>query len=462
MLRTLFVSLALGSLSAGLARQVSPPADVAWYCQQLVKTVDLWNGGLDGTSGMGVYLLNFEGAYHVNLTREWDQTGRGRTTSIAQARGIYMNIEAYRATGAERFLKAAEQGTQFLLDTFWDEAYGGFYFEAERSGMVVGRNKQGYGNVFALFTLAHMYDITRKPEHLQAALKQLDVLEKHFIDPKQPGVVLPGFNFDFSALDGYHNVDTFTHYFEGLMALHDVTDGETRARVDKLITDAGQALTTVLYKDEEGFKDRGYVAYNYTSNWEPRQEPYTRNTQWTVARQATTGHNIELAYLISRAVERGFPAVWLTTADKLKKFVEVHAMHPETGGMLYEVTDYDGKPLQGNPDNDYYVWWANSEAARAFLHFAVVRKENTLDAFKKQENFIKNHFLDPEYGGWYQMVHAETLRTFDLTKGNVWTVNYHETMLAAEVLRLGKVYAEQMGNPKTTCPEVTAPIPLGN
>ncbi|GGJ51718.1 AGE family epimerase/isomerase [Deinococcus roseus] len=442
------LSFALSTLALA---QTPPPVQVETYCQQLVHHVDLWNGGLDGLAGMGAYQTGFTGFFQANLARDWEQTGSQRITSVAQARAIYMNLEAYRASKAQRFRAAAQKGAEFYLNSFWDKQNGGFYWEADRQGNPTSRSKQGYGNVFGLFTLAQLYAVLQDPQYLDLALQQLEVLEKHFVVPDHPGIVLPGFNFDFSEVEGYNNIDTFTHYFEALLALHDVLSGEPQQHVASLIQQAGNSLERVLYHNETGHTDQGYVAYNYDANWQPALEPYTRNTQWTTARQASTGHNIELAYLISRAVERGFNPAWLNTAQKLKKFVEVHTLNPDTGAMQYEVTDYDGTPLQGNPDNDFYVWWANSEAARAFLHFAVVRKDDTLQEFKRQENFIQNHFVDSQYGGWYQNVHVGDLRVFDGSKGNIWTMNYHETMLAAEVLRLAAQYPEAMGNQTSTC-----------
>ncbi|GEM46724.1 AGE family epimerase/isomerase [Deinococcus cellulosilyticus] len=410
MLKQMLTPLILVPLLSAAAQSSPPPANAQRYCQQLVQSVDLWNGGPDGQTGMGAYRQDFNGFFHVNLSRTWEQQRGNRITSVAQARAIYMNIEAFRATREQRFLRAALAGTDFLLDHFRDSTHGGFYWEVDDTGWVTSRNKQGYGNVFALFTLAQLYSVTHDPRHLEAARTQLKVLEKHFLDPRDMGLVLPGFNFDFSELDGHPNIDTFTHYFEALLALHDVLDGSEKDHVAGLTKEAGQALVEVLYQNKQGHTDQGYVAYNYDSKWSPAQAPYTRATQWTTARQASTGHNIELAYLLSRAVERGFDSSWLETARKLKRFVEVHSLNPQTGAMQFEITEYDGTPSPGNPDNALYVWWASSEAARAFLHFAVVHKDYSLAAFHKQENFIQNHFVDQEHGGGSRMWRSKPSR----------------------------------------------------
>src|SRR4051794_40666344 len=88
--------------------------DVDWYRQTLISSNDEWNGGLDGKSGMGAYQDDFSGFFHMNLDRQFRQTRMQATSSVAQSRGIYMNVESYRAAGADagqRFLQAAVAGT---------------------------------------------------------------------------------------------------------------------------------------------------------------------------------------------------------------------------------------------------------------------------------------------------------------------------------------------------------------
>lgn len=427
--------------------QESVFVDVEWYRENQILAADRWNGGLDGQSGMGVYSEDFNGFFHVNLDRQWNQFPMRFTTAVAQSRGIFMNVEAYLTAGpeeGERFRQAATQGVDFLLANFKDAEYGGFYWGVSRSGLVGDDMKQGYGNVHPLLALTRTYSITHDPAHLQAALEQYEVIKQHFLDPNYPGAILPGFSRDFSEIQGVNNVDTFTHWFESLLALYDVTEGEQQAEIADYITLHGDFLTQHLYHDQDGFSDRGYVAYNYDEAWQPAQMPYTRQTQWSGARHATTGHNIELAYLLSRAVERGFDAEWLDVADKLIQFCLEYAIDPETGGMLYEITDYDGQPLEGNPDNELYIYWAQAETARALLHFTVVRRADYAAQFKAVETLFNDYLTDQEYGGLYHGLYASTLEPQGVEKGDIWKTNYHFSMFFSEVLRLGEAYPERI------------------
>lgn len=435
-------------LSPAAAQGNEPFLNVEWYRENLMRAADLWNGGLDGQSGMGAYQDDFTGFFNVNMDRQWRQLPTQSCTGVAQSRAIYMNIEAYRVAGSEegqRFLQAATKGIEFLLTYFRDRDKGGFYWEVSSSGKPVNDMKQGYGNMHPMLALAQAYSVTQEPAYLAAALEQLDVIKRYFLDPDYPGGVRPGFNRDFTEIIGVNNVDTFTHYFEPLLILYDNTEGEQQAEIAALIDVAGQFLTQQLYHDQEGYSDRGYVAYNYDQAWRPSQMPYTREAQWTGAAQASTGHNIELAFLISRAVERGFNPGWLTVADKLIKFCLEYAIDAEYGGMLYEVTDYEGKPLKDNPDNSLFIWWAQAETARALLHFTVVRNANYQTRFKAVETLFNQDLTDQDYGGLYHSLDAEhDLAPVNPNKGDVWKTNYHYTMFFAEVLRLADTYPDRV------------------
>lgn len=448
LLPLLFALLSLCIAVTPLNAQQDLFIDAAWYRNNLIANADRWNGGLDGESGMGAYRDDFDGFFHVNLDQQWNQTRLFGTTAVAQSRAIYMNVEAYRAAGAEageRFLNAAVTGADYLLEHFWDSEYGGFFWMISPQGSVVDDMKQGYGNVHPMFALVHVYSITDDPVYLGAALEQLQVLQDHFYDPAYPGAMLPGFNRDFSRIMGVNNVDSFTHLFEALLALYDVTEGDQQAEIADLIVLHGDFLVNHLYHDQEGYDDRGYVAYNYDDEWQPSQIPYSRDQQWSGAMHATTGHNIELAYLLSRAVERGFDESWLITADKLIRFCMEYAIDPEYGGMLYDTTDYDGQPLEGNPDNDIFIWWAQAETARALLHFTVVRNQDYTDTFKAVETLFNQHLTDPVYGGLFHGLDVtRELAPVGVEKGDIWKVNYHYTMFFTEVLRLAEAYPDRI------------------
>lgn len=149
--------------------------DADWYRQRLIVETDLWNGGLDGLSRMTTYSPGFNGCYIATIDRQWQPRLAQNITIISQSRGIYMNVEAYRADPArgQRFLDGVNKGVDCLLKHFKDPQLGGFFWEiSPLNGRLINDMKQGYGNVHPLFALAQAYEVTHNPDHLQAALDQ--------------------------------------------------------------------------------------------------------------------------------------------------------------------------------------------------------------------------------------------------------------------------------------------------
>lgn len=431
---------------------VTPPAsgllDVPWYHRYLIITADLWNGGLDGAHGMGVYRADFDGFFHVYLDRRFRSARINVTTALAHSRAIYLNAEALRAAGPEtgaRFRHAIEFGTRVLLDRYRDPAYGGIYWQVTPRGRISSDYKRGYGNVHALFALAHAYGATGDAALLAAALAQFEVIETHFLDPAHPGACRPGFSRDFTTPCGSNNSNDCLHYFEALLALFDVTAGPTRERVAARIREAGAFQIERLIQPEDGHPERAYLPAAFTADWQPSSIPYTARTHHEAA-YATPGHAIELAYFLSRAVERGFDPAWLAASDRLLAFCLAHAIDPQTGGMRRYITDEAGRPLPADPERRYYLWWPQGETMRALLHFAIVRgRDDLIEPFQRIQRLVNDRLTDHEYGGWVRWLDAEAgLAPVGFDKGDYSRINYHFTMLYVEVLRLAAAYPDRV------------------
>lgn len=414
----------------------SDTVDGEWYARQQVAFADLWNGGPDGTQGQGAYLPSFTGYFQPHLDRQWNRGWGEATTVIAQSRGIFGNVEAYVAAQAlgidgSRFLTVAEKGGGFLLDRFRDPKHGGYYWKVSGD-----TQKQGYGQMHAWLALSRLAAVSPDPRWKVEATRQFDLIQKHFVDPEWPGAVLPGKSRDFGRVQGVKNIDTFTHYFETLQAYLDVAPEERKAEVFRALLAAGNLLVTRLAVAIPSDPTLKMVAYNYADDWTISREPYSRDTQWSGAEHASPGHAAELAFLISRAVERGCPEAWLSTGRALLDGVVKYANHSVTGGMVYETMGYDMRPLEANPDNGVYIYWAQGENLRALMHWSLVRDPAYRQGFLRAQAFVTEVLADREFGDWYQEIDATTLKPSRVEKGDNWKGDYHEAMLMAEALRL--------------------------
>ena len=435
--------------------------DAAAVRDELIRFVDTWNGGQQGrlgTSGMGAYATTWDGLFRMNLDRQFNPISyyTNDQTIISQSRAIYINVEAYRNAPANdrvRFKNAVQKGADYLVAKAVDPILyggkpGGMWWGLQPDGVsppthttaiygTAPRHKDAYGQVQALFALAHAYAVTADADHLSAAFAQLDVWNVQFADTAAgPGAFLPTANEDYTQRVDTRNLDYMTHALEALLALDAITPAShpRKAQLAPQITSIGNFITTRMYRDAAGSTTTGYLPWYYDAQWNPSA---------TAAQQyMTPGHNLEVAFLLSRAVERGFNSNWLNVANKLITFALKYGFDntpgsPTYGAVRFDKLKFDGTPFNATPDN--LVWWQTSEAARTLLHFATVRGQTDLsDEYNAADAFIRRRFVDPVYGGWFTSLNPSTLAPTTTNKGTVWTGGYHEAMLYAEMIRLGK------------------------
>ncbi len=434
---------ALGA-GSGVARHV----DAEECRRRLVETVDLWNGGLDGKSGMGVYREDWDGLFKVHLDRQFqfyesDIPYFRNSTVIAQSRAIYMNAAACFAApedDKDRFKRAVLMGADYLLEYGRDPRYGGYFWRLDYDGDVPPDGnedstlKDTYGNTFLVFGLANAWRVSKEEKYLNAAMEQIELLYERFADPKHPGGFLPPFSRTWDGPRGVKHFDPPVHLLEALMVLHDHTSGATRRRIEEWIKRQGDFVTEVMYQDLPGHEDRGFVAEVFADNWKPHPDQV----------EVRGGHCVETAFLLGRAVERGLgDESWLEVARKIMTFA-VDTFYDEShGAVLDSNSDYHGDVVDG----DVAEWWHNTEMARAAAHFSAVHGMDYGEVFRKVDGFIRGALTDQRYGGLYiarEVLGREPgnlqLQLANTDKGHVWKVNYHHTMYLAELLRLEEKY----------------------
>ena len=97
------------------------------------------------------------------------------------------------------------------------------------------------------------------------------------------------------------------------------------------------------------------------------------------------------------------------------------------GAMIYE--------KEG--ENNYrknIQWWVEAEAVVGYLNaYEISKDKKFLDAAVGVWNYIKNHLVDKQYGGWYPNLSEDgTPRPGDI-KGDGWTCPYHNGRMGFEV-----------------------------
>lgn len=354
------------------------------------------------------------GFFRTDLDRQWRPAERQTATLVSQSRLLFVFAAGYEVTGEAAYLDAVRKGASFLVDHFRDEEFGGWFWRVSPEGEVLEDHKNSYGHAFVIFGLAHAGRVAGDRRFDQAALSCWEDMKKHL--SYAGGGIKPQTNRDFTRVRGGNTQNPMMHLFEALLALHDAT-GSQQVFDDAL--SLADFIFGRLYQAEGG-----YLPERYTADWRPLPVD--------AGGYVDLGHQFEWAFLLSRAVENGFPKRYLEIGGRLLDYGMKVAYDRQAGGIA-SAGDYDGKVIR--PDKG---WWQQCELLRALMHYAATRGRADLwPAFGQSLRLVKAGFMDAENGGWYGSdTGGKTPRGRAGYKGSNWKVGYHDTGMYAEALRL--------------------------
>ncbi len=353
------------------------------------------------------------GFFRSSVDRRWRPAKRQSGTLVSQSRLLYVFATGYELTGERRYLDAVSEGADFLLTSFHDGRHGGWFWSVTPAGEPRGQGKDSYGHAFVIFGLSHAARVTGRRRYADAALYTWDVMKRHLRD--EMGGIKRATTRDWRRRRGGNSQNPMMHLFEALLALHDATGSE---RVFEDAAGLAGFIFGRLYQ-----KDGGFLPEMYTSKWAPRK----------IGRggYVDVGHQFEWAFLLARAVEKGFPRWYLDIGNRLLDF-GMRAGYDRRRGGIRANCDYEGKPHGGKG------WWQQTEHLRALARYAGgLGREELWEPFDKSLQFAKAELIDHEYGGWYGGACPPEKRSErGARKGNVWKVDYHTVGMYAEALRL--------------------------
>jgi mannose/cellobiose epimerase-like protein (N-acyl-D-glucosamine 2-epimerase family) len=398
-------SLALLALSVPLFAASSEAAkhiDREWFRQTLAGETAHWRDAA----------LRPNGFFMVSLDRQWRPQGSPNGTLVSQGRQIFVMTAGYELTREPAYLDAVKKGADFLLQYFRDTEKGLFFYSVTPEGKVIDDGKDSYGLAFTIFALSHAARVTKDKRYSDAALETWAQMKEHLRD--EAGFFKPKTDRGYTRVIGQNTQNPMMHLFEALLALYDATGSKA---IFKDALAHADAIFTKLYDQREG-----RLPELYDANWKPAPPERTGYIE--------LGHQFEWAFLLSHAVEKGFPKRFLTVGDRLINYGMKMAYDQEEGGIFSRL-DPQGAVIRGPKG-----WWEQCESLRAMMHYAVVRGRKDLwPAFDQSLAYAKKYLIDAEYGGWYYSYDpkATTQRT---NKGSVWQAGYHVSGLYREALRL--------------------------
>jgi cellobiose epimerase len=369
----------------------------------------------------GGFLTNFDG--NGKPTEDTDKY------IVTQTRMIWgMSVFAEKYPGNMKLLIAADQGVDFFLKHFWDKKNGGWFWKVQRDGTVIDDGKVVYGQSFALYALAQYTLSTGNPIGLEYAEKTFDLLQKYCTDTFQGGYyenLEPDWSLSeagFAAGDR-KSLDIHMHLLEAYTTLAKCSQKEIHLR--KLNEIINLILEKMVNKEigcglnQFDLSFRSIPAINIRRTWNAERtvgEVVEKSTDTT-----SYGHNVELAWLLNRALEvlgkslRPYEEVTRKLVDHSLKYGFDYKL-----GGVYRDGLHDGPVLVKDKE-----WWQNCEVLIGYLDaFEKFGEEKYFNAFFMTWDFDKKHFIDSNIGEWHQLLNqCGSIINGDI--GNPWKAIYH-------------------------------------
>jgi mannose/cellobiose epimerase-like protein (N-acyl-D-glucosamine 2-epimerase family) len=412
--------------ATGVAKQI----DRAWVKKALINDLlDYWLKASVMPNGF----------IQENLDREWKPFGTQREASLnGQGRQLYCMVAGYEHSRDKRYLDAVTKCADFLIK-MRDPQYGGYFNRTTPDLKVIDDTKTGYTS-FTIFPLAHAARVTGKKEYADAALQSWNEVSSKMRDGQffynsmkrdfsgtapmtignPSGAARPAGQGGAGAMGGMvrrHGLNV--HMFEALLALYETTKSK----------EVWNEIQTEMTAFEKMYDYKlGYLPEGYDENWKA-PEPKIFNV----------GHLFEWGSLFSRAVELGADKKFIELGNRSVDLGLKVGFHKPTGGT-WMIANADGS----GPAREYMIWWTQCETMKATARYATLHGRSDLwPIFHQATDFVKDKFMDHEYGGWFEGVipgqPREALGDRAYLKGAVdgpELGSYHQTTMFTDLLHL--------------------------
>lgn len=316
--------------------------------------------------------------YAVQLfDADWEVVPNESIALYQQARQVYIFAKGFEATSDNRYLIAMIKSADFMINHMYDESTSNWFASVSRDNFLQRSQPKEYDTAFALFAMAHAYNISKEKRYLDKALAtwMLSDLATGFSLAKSK---------ESSSAEGTLNSETWStnalmHLFEALLALHDVTKSGT---VWQDIETIANFVATSLIQEE------GYIAEYY----ENVDQPLAISDGGYVE----LGHQVEWAFLFHTAVDNGLDTRYRTLADSLVEYALMVGWN-DSEGSLGGRADYSRNLVNKQP-----VWWAQAEVMRLFAYRKPTKKIKNV--FSKSYTHSLNNYVDQIKGGWVKVL----------------------------------------------------------
>ncbi|KYC37194.1 N-acyl-D-glucosamine 2-epimerase [Scytonema hofmannii PCC 7110] len=382
------------------------------------------------------------------------QTYNFRQETDTISRMVYGFASAYLLTGEERFLDAAEKGTEYLREhmrfvdldegiVYW---YHGIDMYGDREHKIFASEFgddyyaiPAYEQIYALAGPIQTYRITGDPRILSDAQLTVKLFNDFFLDRSEHG--------------GY-----FSHLDPVTLNAHSDSLGRNKAKKNwNSVGDHAPAYLINLWLATGQPEYAKMLEYTFDiiakrfPDWENSPfvqerfyEDWSADTTWGWQQnRAVVGHNLKIAWNLMRMYSLKPKDEYVELAQKIAQIMPDVGSDQQRGGW-YDVVERLLEPGQTAHRfvwHDRKAWWQQEQAILAYFILAgLLKDEDHLRLARESAAFYNAWFLDTEDGGVYFNVLANGIPYLvsgnERRKGSHSMSAYHST----ELCYLASVY----------------------
>ncbi|WP_157315354.1 STAS domain-containing protein [Chitinibacter sp. GC72] len=390
--------------------------------------------------------------YRTQITADGRTTGDYRQETDTISRLVYGFASAYLLTGNDRYLEAAEEGTNYLRDHFRcqnaSEQYCYWYHAID----VVGDHERkifasefgddfdalpAYEQIYALAGPTQTFRITGDTRIASDIQQTINMFQKYYLDPKQGGY--------WSHLDPV----TFDGEAESLdrnrarKNWNSVGDHAPAYLINAVLaTDRAEWKTMLEYCADTitqhfpDYANSAFVNEKFHADWS-----HDQTWGWQQNR-AVVGHNLKIAWNLSRIRSMVDKPEYREFATRIASLMPEHGMDKQRGGW-YDVvarTLGEGEQWHRFAWHDRKAWWQQEQGILAYLiMYGLDKKPEYQKLARESSAFYNAWFLDHDVGGVYFNVLANGMPYMlgnERMKGSHSMAGYH----SFELCYLAAVY----------------------
>lgn len=352
--------------------------------------------------------------------------------AILNARILWTFSAAYRLTGHEEYLHAADRALEYITEHFIDRDFGGVYWSVNADGSPLDTKKQFYAIAFTIYGLSEYSRATGDAAARDLAMSLFGDIEGHSRDLAKGGYIEAAMR-DWSLIadmrlsdkdeNASKTMNTHLHILEAYTALLRVSD-------DPAVREAHRNLIEI-FLDRIEDPETHHLGLFFNDDWHrlDANESY--------------GHDIEASWLLLEAAKvQDDPALTGRVMEHTRRIALAALDGREAdGSMVYELHRGDAA-ADANSDSGEWLdtekhWWVQAENVVGQLYLWKFHgMKDMLDRAMQSWAYIRENLIDRTDGEWYwsRLPDGSVNRRDD--KAGFWKCPYHNSRMHLEALAL--------------------------